>query len=158
LGRTDNSLLGPVPDLSLFDPEKFITLDDQLIILHEIVLKINSTIMSVDGLQKEMLKGEMVAPININGGVFLPLRPVIEESGGGVEWDPTLNKVIISINSKKIELCSNNKKAVINGEVKMLSEAPQKIKGRVMIPLSYFSEIMGYKVKKLKNDIIINYY
>ena len=52
-----------------------------------LILKINNPIMTVNGIEKEIDSGISTSPVIINGRTLLPIRAVIEEIGGTVNWN-----------------------------------------------------------------------
>ncbi len=94
---------------------------------------------------------------------MLPIRVVVESLEGAVSWDATQKKVIISLNSKKIELWIGNNTAKVNGISKLIDSTNSKfvpeiiysfvirapfkrINGRTMLPMRFVSEQLGTNV------------
>ncbi|MFZ5989239.1 MAG: stalk domain-containing protein [Bacillota bacterium] len=112
-----------------------------------IVLQIGNPKMNVMGTEKEIDPGRGTSPIVISGRTLLPIRALIEELGGTVEWDDYDKKVTIELNMKKIELWINKKDVLVDAEPATLDVAPQIVNGRTVIPLRFVSETLGYDVE-----------
>ena len=69
----------------------------------EIILQINNPVMTVDGAEIKIDENG-TAPVIINGRTLVPIRAVIEEIGGNVEWDGSLQRTTLNyetINEQK---------------------------------------------------------
>ncbi|HPB34327.1 MAG TPA: copper amine oxidase N-terminal domain-containing protein, partial [Caldisericia bacterium] len=52
-----------------------------------IILQINNKYMTVNGVKKEIDPGRGTVPVIIKGRSLVPIRAIIEELGGTVDWD-----------------------------------------------------------------------
>jgi len=102
-----------------------------------ITLQINNPFMTVNGVRKEIDPGRGTVPVIVNSRTLVPIRAIIEEMGGSIEWDGTARKVTIKLNDKTIILTIDKKQASVNGYVKELDVAPQIINSRTMLPLRF---------------------
>lgn len=119
-----------------------------------IILTMDSPYMTVDGVQKEIVEGKNVKPVNINGQTLIPINGVIEAFGGKVDWREK-NKQIsctldgqvatVWIGSTRISSYKKN----ISGSVtaKNMSVAPQIIDSYIMVPLRPVVENLGCTVE-----------
>lgn len=85
-----------------------------------------------------------VAPIIINGRTMVPLRFLGEEAlKGKVDWDNKVQKAILTLKDKKVELTVGKKVGIVNGKEIPLDEPVTKKDGRVLVPLRFVSENLG---------------
>lgn len=124
----------------------------------EFVLQINNPHMLFNGIEKDIDSGKDTSPVIVDGRTILPIRALIEELKGTVKWDEKTKGVLIDLNTKKINLVINSKKAVVNGEDKNLDVPPMIIKNRTMVPLRFIIENLGFNVQWEEDSkkIIIN--
>lgn len=112
-----------------------------------IQLTINNPVMSGNGVRKEIDTGFGTAPVIKNGRTFLPVRALITEMGGNVEWDGTTRKVTIIYNGKRVELWIGQTKASVNNIETTMEAAPFiSSTGRTMLPLRFVGESLGCDV------------
>ncbi|MFD0681200.1 MULTISPECIES: copper amine oxidase N-terminal domain-containing protein [unclassified Paenibacillus] len=100
----------------------------------------------------------------VDGSTFIPLRGVLEAMGATVKWSPPpsgvmnwkgesskpdyLGTVKIVLGSTTIELYIGTARAVINGELAMLADAPFISEdGSTYVPLRLVSETLGAQVQ-----------
>ncbi|WP_141505866.1 stalk domain-containing protein [Paenibacillus luteus] len=83
-------------------------------------------------------------PIIINGVSFLPLRGVIEQMGGHVQYDS--GNITISSDNDQLKLQIRTTAASKNGQNITLSSPPLVIRGTTMVPLRFVSEGLGASV------------
>lgn len=80
---------------------------------------------------------------------YVPLRAIVEKLGGTVVWDENEQSIRVARNGLAAVLTVGSDKAVINGENIVLG-GPVKINretGRSMIPVTFFSEVLGCQIK-----------
>lgn len=123
----------------------------------KIVIKLGSSYMTVDGVKKEIDPGRNTVACSINGTTFVPARAVVEAMGGSVAWVAAENRIDITLGSDKIQLWLNKKTAKVNGSVVTLTNAPQSVGGRTMIPIRFVAEKLHADVEwnKLTNEATI---
>ncbi|HHW03264.1 MAG TPA: polysaccharide deacetylase family protein [Thermoanaerobacterales bacterium] len=105
-------------------------------------------------------------PFIQNGSTMVPLRFIAQSLGARVDWIPAENKITVSTPEKDIELWvrpltihydngvpsgnagnSSWQEAVVNGK-RVFLEAPPIVRfDRVMVPLRFLSEALGFEVK-----------
>ena len=108
-----------------------------------IILQINNKYMTVNGVKKEIDPGRGTVPVIIKGRTLVPIRAIIEELGGTIDWDGNAKKVTIKFKTKKIELWIDKTIAKVDGTIKELDVAPQIINGRTMLPVRFVTEELG---------------
>jgi len=111
-----------------------------------IVLQIGNAYMTVNGVKKEIDPGRATVPVIIKGRTLLPIRAIIEEMGGTVDWDGNARKVTIKLRNTTIVLTIDKKQATVNGKTKELDVPPQIINSRTMVPLRFVTEQLGAAV------------
>jgi hypothetical protein len=124
-----------------------------------IILQIGNKYMTVNGVKKEMDPGRNTAPVVIQGRTLLPIRALIEEMGGTVDWDPDQEKISISARGAWIEMWLNEKTIQVNQLRKTIDVPPQLVKTRTMVPLRFITEELNCNVKwdGKTNKITIQY-
>ncbi|MEK4730055.1 stalk domain-containing protein [Paenibacillus sp. FSL L8-0641] len=125
-----------------------------------IILKVDETGMFVDDAEySTLIDPEAYAtPVMVNNRVLLPIGNIIKEFGGSTSWDAAPKKLTLSLNSNKIVLYLNNKKAFVNGAQTNLDVAPTTISGRTMVPLKFVSDHLGLQlIWDQKNQTIALY-
>ena len=80
------------------------------------------------------------------GATFVPLRSIFEQLGAEVEWNQQRQEALLISGREEICLKVGSKVAIRNTEVSSLTDAPYLKEDRVMVPLRYLSESLGYDV------------
>ena len=97
-----------------------------------------------------LLDGEPVSfdaqPEILAGTTFVSLRSIFEQLGVEVEWNQQRQEALLTSSREEICLKVGSKVAIRNTEVNSLTDAPYLKKNRVMVPLRYLSESLGYDV------------
>ena len=96
------------------------------------------------------------SPVILNGRTLLPVRAIIEEMGGSIEWIPNgggkgFDMVMIDINSNNIQMCIGHEGYYINGYEVSLEVPPKIINGRTMVPARALFEAVGFIVEWIPN-------
>jgi hypothetical protein len=113
---------------------------------------------TVPGPQKDIsvvVSGKTIAfdqpPENINGRVMVPIRYVVEEMGCTVQWDGTTQTVYIFAPDVLPEISAtagNEINVYVNNlKVNFLDQQPVNKNGRVLIPVRFVTERLGYEVE-----------
>jgi hypothetical protein len=90
---------------------------------------------------------QLDAPPFIEAGrTLVPLRFIGEAFGANVVWMPGLNKAVISLEQKTIEVIIGSKTALINGKEHLLDVAPSISQGRTFVPLRFIGEAFGASI------------
>lgn len=111
-----------------------------------IVLEIGSPMMMVNGEEKEIDPGRGTAPVIVNGRTLVPVRAVIEEMGGSVDWDESTSTAILKYGNDEIRLTIGSTTAYLNGEAHTLDTAPEDINDRTMLPIRFIAESFKFSV------------
>lgn len=98
----------------------------------------------LDGNELKVSKDTKVT--NVNGSTMVPFRVIGENLGFDVKWEQKSQKVLISKDSKSIELIVNQKNATVNGKKLSLDNPPLLQNNIVVVPVRFVSEQMGIHV------------
>lgn len=98
------------------------------------------------------------APFISQNSVYMPLREVGELLGAMVSWNAAAKTVTMSYPGHLVTLKIGSTEAINNGKKIKLNTPLQVIKGRVYVPLRFFSESIGASVtwKQADNTVGIN--
>lgn len=94
----------------------------------------------------------VMPPIQLEGYVVVPAREVFGTMGAKVDWKGQEKKVYVDDGKSLIVLEIDSKEAWVNGEVKSLDMPAKLINNKVMIPIRFISEALGFKVEWLGNE------
>ena len=117
-----------------------------------VVLQIDNPIMAVNGVEKPVDEGYDTKPVIVDGRTLLPVRAVIEEFGGNVNWNSDTKKVTLTHNENEIVLTINSIQASINDAVQNLDTAPVIINNKTMLPIRFIAESFGFDVEWNENN------
>ena len=116
----------------------------QLIYDGEVHLYDNAPItLYIDGNQ---IITTVMPPIQFDGSVVVPAREVFSVTGATIEWRPSEQSVYVHNETSLIVLKMNSNEAWVNGEIKYLDMPAKLINDKVMIPVRFISEALGYTV------------
>lgn len=88
----------------------------------------------------------VMPPIQFDGAVVVPAREIFDKTGATVEWRPTEQSVYVHNQNSLIVLKINSHEAWVQGETKYLDMPAKLINDKVMIPVRFISEALGYQV------------
>ncbi len=111
-----------------------------------IVLKIGSDKMLVNRTEKEIDPGRGTVPIIQNGRTLMPIRAIVEEIGGEVEWNEQEQAATLTCGDNVIVLSIGSDEALLNGEKQILDCEPVVINDRTMLPIRFVAESFDYDV------------
>jgi flavodoxin len=111
----------------------------------KIVLQIGNPVMLVNGIEKQ-IDAEGTVPLIINNRTLLPVRAVIEEMGGTVEWNSDTQEVVLNYNDDEIKLTIDSQTARLNGQNQTLDTPPIIISDRTMLPIRFVAESFKFDV------------
>lgn len=95
-------------------------------------------------------------PVIINGTTMVPMRDIFEALNSNVRWEAETKSVTATRGNKAIRLTVNSRNAEVNGELKILNEAPfVNEKQTTMVPLRFISESLGAEVEWNGTDRVI---
>jgi uncharacterized protein YkwD len=99
-----------------------------------------------------------VPPILHNNRTLVPFRAIFEAYGAqDIAWNQELQKATGSVDSTTIELTVGSNIALVNGSHVELDVPPIVKNGRVLVPVRFISEALGYDVEwdGAKREVII---
>jgi hypothetical protein len=96
-----------------------------------------------------------VAPVAIDGVLFVPIRFVSEYLGGRVDWDNTKQEATINRNAHVIRMTIGSTRAYLDSEGRALSNAPVLRRNRTLIPLREVSRLMDAQVQYNPNSQVV---
>ena len=85
-------------------------------------------------------------PVQIDERTLVPTREVFAAMGASVEWKDAEKKVFINHGDKLIVLGVDDPNAWVEGVSKKLDAPPKIINDKVMVPLRFIGESLGFKV------------
>lgn len=112
-----------------------------------ITLAVGDPIMRVDGEEKEIDPGRNTSPVIVGDRTLIPIRTLVEETGGEVEFEPTERVVTIIGDETEIEMRIGSNTMTVNGELVVLDTAPTIINDRTMLPVRAVAENLGFEVE-----------
>jgi len=113
----------------------------------QVVLQVGNPTMIVNGIEKEVDAGRGTTPIVYDGRALLPIKALIEELGGSVEWNDYEQKLTLTLYDSVIEIWINSPNAKVNGTQKLLDVAPRIENGRTFVPLRFAAENLGTQLE-----------
>lgn len=88
-----------------------------------ILLKIGSPTMTVNGTEMP-IDEQGTVPVIVNDRTLLPVRAVVEQMGGTVDWNGETEEVTLTYGKDEIKLTIDSTEALLNGEKQILDVAP----------------------------------
>lgn len=110
-----------------------------------ITLTIGSSTMSVNG-TSTTIDAEGSRATLYKGYTMLPLRSVVENMGGTVEWNAANQKITLKYNGSTVTMTLGSKTAYANGVAKSMSVAPFTDNGRTYVWLRSLEFFPGVTV------------
>jgi hypothetical protein len=111
------------------------------------IMVVMESISDKEGKRFEIDPGRGTKPIIRNDRILVPIRTIVEEFGGSINWDNDSRKVTIKANDKNIVLTIDKYDAEVNGKVETMNVAPIIHNDRTMLPLRFISENLGLDVE-----------
>ena len=112
----------------------------------KIELAIDDPYMYINGEQYEIDPGRGTYPVIVNSRTLLPIRAIVENLGGTIEWDEAEKRVSIDYMNKLIELWVDKDIISINEKQEQIDQPPVIINSRTMVPVRFVAENMGCEV------------
>ena len=109
-------------------------------------LRIDDPIMKVNGTDTEIDPEGGTAPVIISGRTLVPIRAIIENMGGTVEWNSETRESVLKYGEDVIRLVIDSQTAYLNDTESALDTAPTIINGRTMLPIRFIAEGFGFDV------------
>lgn len=100
----------------------------------------------VDGIDVDYEKYDSVLPLIKNGTTLVPVRAVTEAFNADVIWNGEDRTVTVKSGDTEIVLGIDSVKATVNGVETALSEAPEIIEGRTVVPVRFIAQALGMDV------------
>ena len=144
-----------VIDISGFVPTEY----DKNKNLGSIVLQINNPYMVVNGISGQIDPQNIsVVPTVTQGRVLLPIRSIVEEIGGTVEWNGSEQTVTISAWQNTVKIPLYNKTVYVNGESRTFDVPARAENGRTLVPIRHL-DWLGCEVEWLPEtqSVLVNY-
>lgn len=88
-----------------------------------------------------------VNPQIVGGHTFVPLRAVAEGMGFQVAWNGEQRKVTLDQSNQHIEFTIGRPEVQVNGQQKLLDNAPYIVDGSTMLPVRFLGEQLGLEVR-----------
>ena len=89
----------------------------------------------------------VMPPIQIEGNTLVPAREVFAKMGAEVLWKSAEKSVYITKGEQLIVLTIDSTEVWVDGEIKVANMPAKLINDKVMIPLRFISEALGFKVQ-----------
>lgn len=103
----------------------------------------------IDG---ELIITTVMPPIQFEGAVVVPAREVFSKMGATVEWRASEQSVYVHDEYNLIVLKINSQEAWVNQTTKSLMMPAKLINDKVMVPIRFISETLGYHVKWVQSE------
>lgn len=110
-----------------------------------LTMQIGNPNMNVNGTEKP-INTEGVTPVIINGRTLLPVRAVVEEMGGTVNWDSNTQTATLNYATDEIKLTIDSMTATLNNAEQTLDAAPTIVNGSTMLPIRFIAESFKFNV------------
>ena len=101
----------------------------------------------VDGVDVDYEKYDSVLPQIKNGTTLVPVRAVTEAFDAAVTWNGEDRTVTVKSGDNEIVLKIESAKAIVNGEEKELTAAPEIVEGRTIVPVRFIAQALGMDVE-----------
>lgn len=126
---------------------------------HFILLKLDSPMMTVDGIEQEVDPGQGTTPIIINGRTMVPIRAVVESMGGTADWDGNTKQITLKARGSTVEMWANKKDLRVNGTGKQMDIVTTIKDGRTFVPVRFAAENIDCKVDWINStkEVVIVY-
>jgi len=122
------------------------------------------TIGSKDYLVGKTKKALSAAPFTRDARTLIPIRYVVEEVGGSIEWNQEAQETSITVGATNIIMKVGESTASVNGVVKPIDSTNPKVMsinvyGRVFIPLRFVLEAINAEVvwNPYEKTVVIRY-
>ncbi|MFZ5643833.1 MAG: stalk domain-containing protein [Bacillota bacterium] len=110
---------------------------------HVISFQIGSQEMYVNGTPYKIDPERYTTPVTLNESAYVPVKSIVEATGGTVKWDEGSQSTTIQVKEKTIVLWMGKKTILVDGERKKTDAPPWTIFGRMMAPARLFADCLG---------------
>ncbi|MBP7175198.1 MAG: DUF5050 domain-containing protein [Thermoclostridium sp.] len=87
-----------------------------------------------------------VAPIFIDGRTMVPIRAVFEAMGADVQWNEYIKTATITKAERRVQIQLDNRNTLVDGRTIQMDVPATGINGRILVPVRFISENLGFKV------------
>lgn len=98
-------------------------------------------------IEGKTIETSVMPPVQINDRTLVPTREVFEPMRASVEWKAAEKKVFINYGKTLMILEVNNQDVWVDGETLQLDVPPKIINDKVMLPLRFIGEALGFEVE-----------
>jgi len=84
-------------------------------------------------------------PVEKDGRHFVPLKEIVENLGGSVEWDNNTKTARSTIGKWTATFVNGESDVDVNGQNVLLSAPPYVEADRMYVPWDFFHDVYGYK-------------
>ncbi|MDR1641030.1 MAG: S8 family serine peptidase [Clostridiales bacterium] len=109
-------------------------------------MQVDNPMLSVDGKEREIDPGRGTTPVIKQDRTLLPIRSVIEATGGTVLWDEKAQMVTIIDTDTVLQMVIGSRTIQVNGVSSSIDVAPDIINDRTMLPIRAVAENLGFDV------------
>lgn len=121
-----------------------------------LTMQIDSPTMMVNGVQKEIDPGRGTVPVILNNRTLVPIRAIIEEIGGAVDWEETTRTTTLTYDDNEMKLTIDDTNAYFNDVAYTLDAAPTVINNRTMLPIRFIAERFQFDVDWNQTEQVIS--
>lgn len=89
------------------------------------------------------------------GRTFVPLRFIVENMGGDIEWNEQLKQITIENKGKTIVMKIGEKSIAEDGLKKEIDVAPEIVNGRTIVPVRFVAESMELNVEWYDDEELV---
>lgn len=120
-------------------------------------MKIGKNLIFVNGtIQTFEPGGDVSAVPEIRyGRTFVPLRFIVENMGGDIEWNGQLKQITIKSKGKTIVMKIGEKSIIEDGLKKEIDVAPEIVNGRTIVPIRFVAESMELNVEWFDDEELV---
>lgn len=111
--------------------------------VNSIGLKVGSTALTINDKTTQM----DVAPLNMKGSIFIPLRYLGEAIGADVTWDQAKQTVWVKTGGNTAVFRAGQSYMELNGQRKDIGSPVFLKNDRVQVPLRFIAELLGWDVQ-----------
>jgi hypothetical protein len=121
-------------------------------------MSLSDNFLTVNGISRSLDTLESVRPYILNGKAMVPLKPLVEELGGRVDWiiennTKSESAAILRFRNLEMELAAGEFSAVVNRVPKPLPMMPVVQNGIFYAPIDIIRDYFGYRVT-IDNEIL----
>ncbi len=100
-------------------------------------------------------KAETINVLQIDGNVFVPIRPVWDAAGLKLTWDGMRKRITTTTAIGKLKIQIGSNLVSVNPsvyEAKLISAYPRIYEGATMIPIDFAAECVGAAIQYSENN------